>query len=83
MPTVIDALARANKQEPEAIVRVIEAISDPRDFLNEPVLSPTILYPRPYLISVWSSTSPFREAADAIGGFLVLAPFLGIGYFRS
>jgi hypothetical protein len=36
VPIVIDALVRANKQEPEAIVRVIEAVSDPRDFLNEP-----------------------------------------------
>ncbi len=36
VPTVIDALSRANKQEPEAIVRVIEAVADPRDFLNEP-----------------------------------------------
>jgi Abortive infection C-terminus len=36
VPTVIEALSRANKQEPEAIIRVIEAVSDPRDFLNEP-----------------------------------------------
>lgn len=36
VPTVIDVLTSTNQTEPEAIVRVIEAISDPRDFLNEP-----------------------------------------------
>lgn len=36
VPTVIDALTRENKLRPEAIVRVFEAVADPRDFLNEP-----------------------------------------------
>ena len=36
MPTVIDVLTNVNRTEPEAVVRVIEAVSDPRDFLNEP-----------------------------------------------
>lgn len=36
LPTVIDALTSVNQREPEAIVRVIEAASDPRDFLDEP-----------------------------------------------
>ena len=36
VPTVIDMLSQVNRTEPEAIVRVIEAVSDPRDFLDEP-----------------------------------------------
>jgi hypothetical protein len=36
VPTVIDVLSKVNLSEPEAIVRVLEAVSDPRDFLNEP-----------------------------------------------
>jgi hypothetical protein len=36
VPAVIDVLSKVNLSEPEAIVRVLEAVSDPRDFLNEP-----------------------------------------------
>src|SRR6516164_7366538 len=36
LPTVIDVLINVNQKEPEAIVRVVEAVSDPRDFLDEP-----------------------------------------------
>jgi hypothetical protein len=36
LPTVIDVLTSVNQREPEAIVRVIEAVSDPRDFLDAP-----------------------------------------------
>lgn len=36
MPTVIDVLTNVNRTEPEVVVRVIEAVSDPRDFLDEP-----------------------------------------------
>lgn len=36
VPTVLDALTKTNTQRPEAIVRVFEAVADPRDFLNEP-----------------------------------------------
>jgi hypothetical protein len=36
LPTVIEVLTGANQREPEAIVRVIEAVSDPRDFLDNP-----------------------------------------------
>lgn len=35
VPAVIDVLSNVNRTEPEAIVRVIEAVSDPRDFLDE------------------------------------------------
>jgi hypothetical protein len=36
VPKVIEVLSNVNRTEPEAIVRVIEAISDPRDFIDDP-----------------------------------------------
>lgn len=36
VPTVIDVLSNVNLTDTEAIVRVLEAVSDPHDFLDEP-----------------------------------------------
>ncbi len=36
VPTVIDVLSNVNLTDTEAIVRVLEAVSDPRDFPDEP-----------------------------------------------
>src|SRR3954466_15062704 len=36
VPTVTDVLSKVNLSEPESIARVLEAVSDPRDFLDEP-----------------------------------------------
>jgi len=37
VPTVIDVLTNLNRTDQEAVVRVIEAVSDPREFLDDPV----------------------------------------------
>jgi hypothetical protein len=36
VPKVIEVLTNLNRAEPEAILRTIEAVSDPRDFVDEP-----------------------------------------------
>lgn len=43
LPKVIEVLSNVNQNEPEAIVRTIEAVSDPRDFLDEPNKHPAVV----------------------------------------